>query len=83
MLRFVIGALLLSTSVLAAVQPNRDAGQFPPKKNVPRTTDTRVSIFQGLFQFSSPGTFGLVKSWDFLVLGPSGSLGPGTKGPRT
>ena len=23
----------------------------------------RVSIFPGLFQFSSPGTFGLVKSW--------------------
>ena len=28
---------------------------------------TRVSIVPGLFQFSSPGTFGLVKSRDFLV----------------
>ena len=44
---------------------------------------TRVSIVPGLFQFSSPGTFGLVKSRDFLVPGPSGSLGPVLSGPGT
>merc|ERR1711971_98310 len=35
MLRFVIGALLLSTTVLGAVQPNRDARQFQPQQGVP------------------------------------------------
>ena len=33
-------------------------------------------IFSGTFLFSSPGTCGLFKSRDFLVPGPSGSLGP-------
>ena len=33
----------------------------------------RDSIFPGLFQFSSPGTFGLDKSRNFLAPGPSGS----------
>ena len=32
MWRFVIGALLLSTTVLGAVQPNRDARQFQPQQ---------------------------------------------------
>jgi hypothetical protein len=40
-------------------------------------------IFPGLFLFSSPRTFGLFKSRDFLVPGPSGSLGPGTISPGT
>ena len=40
-------------------------------------------IFSGTFPFSSPRTFGLFKSRDFLVPGPSGSLGPGTFSPGT
>ena len=45
---------------------------------------TMVSIVPGLFQFSSPGTFGLVKSWDFLASGPSWSvLGPMPSCPGT
>ena len=35
MLRFVIGALLLSNTVLGAVQPNRDARQYQPQQGVP------------------------------------------------
>ena len=40
-------------------------------------------IFSGTFSFSSPGTFGLFKSRDFLVPGPSGSLGPVLLRPGT
>ena len=40
-------------------------------------------IFSGTFSFSSPGTFWLFKSRDFLVPGPSGSLGPVLLCPRT
>ena len=43
----------------------------------------RVSIVPGLFQFSSPGTFGLVKSRDHGTTGPSRSLGPVLSGPGT
>ena len=39
------------------------------------TVHTRVSIFLELFQFSSPGTFGLVKSQDFLVPGRDSPAG--------
>ena len=39
MLRFVIGALLLSTTVLGAVLPNRDARQFQPQQGVPYQLD--------------------------------------------
>ena len=45
---------------------------------------TMVSIVPGLFQFSSPGTFGLVKSWDFLASGPLWSVpGPMPSCPGT
>ena len=43
----------------------------------------RDSIFPELFQFSSPGTFGLVKSRDHGTTGPSRSLGPVLSGPGT
>merc|ERR1711956_175718 len=46
MLRFVIGALLLSTTVLGAVQPNRDARQFQPQQGVPYQGDN-VQARQG------------------------------------
>ena len=65
-------------------------GFYLPVKSLPQHNvglrgwvGTRVSPVLGLFQFSSPWTFGLVKSWDFLVPGPSGSLGPGTFSPGT
>merc|ERR1712008_425409 len=46
LLRFVIGALLLSTTVLGAVQPNRDARQFQPQQGVPYQGDN-VQARQG------------------------------------
>merc|ERR1712172_378995 len=46
MLRFVIGALLLSTTVLGAVQPNRDGRQFQPQQGVPYQGDN-VQARQG------------------------------------
>ena len=52
-------------------------------KNVRAWVSISYVIFPGLFLFSSPRTFGLFKSRDFLVPGPSGSLGPGTISPGT
>ena len=46
MLRFVIGALLLSTTVQGAVQPTRDARQFQPQQGVPYQGDN-VQARQG------------------------------------
>ena len=44
---------------------------------------SRVSIVPGLFQFLSPGTFGLVQSRDHGTTGPSRSLGPVLSSPGT
>ena len=37
---------------------------------------TSVGIFPGTFPFSSPGTFGLLWSWENRTTGPSRYLGP-------
>ena len=58
-------------------------GLQSPTSNVSACIPTSDVIFSGTFPFSSPRTFGLFKSRDFLVPGPSGYLGPGTFSPGT
>ena len=51
--------------------------------NVNAGPRTRVSIVPGLFQLSSPGTFGLFQSRDHGTTGPSRSVGPVLSSPGT